>query len=108
MNEREFSAPSDILANEFRVTYAKLIVRNNPSGWHASVDEKDDCPMDYAIVNEHDQAIYKGSVLMRNGKVHFYDRYPMGGGPFKISDFKDEEFRKRCELIATSIESIVK
>ena len=49
-------------------------------------------------------AAYKGAVLVKNDKVLFYDRYPMGGGPFKVSDFEDRSFRRRSEIVAENVE----
>ena len=46
----------------------------------------------------------KGVALVENGKVLYYGRYPMGGGPFKVSDFKDPSFRRKSEVVAENVE----
>lgn len=49
-------------------------------------------------------ASYKGVALIENGKVLYYDRCPMGGGPFKTSDFKNPSFRRKSEIVAEHVE----
>ncbi len=56
---------------------------------------------------DEDTNLYMGKALIRKGRVHFYDRYPCGGRPFRVSDFTDDEFRKRAELISHNIESLL-
>jgi len=51
--------------------------------------------------------IYQGKVLVRNRKVKYYDRYPIGGGPFEVSDFTDENFRKKSEVIVKNINQLL-
>ena len=49
-------------------------------------------------------ASYQGVALVEDGRVLYYDRYPMGGGPFKVSDFKDHDFRRRSGVVAEHVE----
>ena len=53
-------------------------------------------------------AAYTGVALVENGKVLYYDRYPLGGGPFKVNDFTDPGFKRRTELVAEHIEKALK
>ncbi len=56
----------------------------------------------YGMINE-----YMGKVLVRDGCVHFYDRYPVGGGPFKVKDFTSPDFRRRAKLIVKNIDQLL-
>lgn len=71
--------------------------------------QKNDIPVNWSITGVGEVSPeYVGVALIRKGKVHFYDRYPCGGGPFRIKDFEIPSFRKRAELIAKNIESLLK
>lgn len=80
--------------------------------WGSHLQEGD-IPLNWYIIAQSDLLpevgcvhIYIGKALMRNGKVHFYDRYPLGGGPFRVSDFTNPDFRRRSERIAENIEAL--
>ena len=49
-------------------------------------------------------ASYKGAALVEKGRVLYYDRYPMGGGPFQVSDFEDADFRRKSEIVVEHVE----
>lgn len=57
---------------------------------------------DYCVMNE-----FMGKVLVRDGHVLYYDRYPVGGGPFEVKDFTDPDFRRRAELIVKNIDQLL-
>ncbi|MBI5065930.1 hypothetical protein HZA97_06845 [Candidatus Woesearchaeota archaeon] len=72
-----------------------------------------DAPFNFYIVGKNDFSGYEtmneymGQVLVRDGHVQFYDRYPVGGGPFEVKDFKSPDFRRRAELIVQNIDQLL-
>lgn len=79
----------------------------SPGGYFAPVSQTGDVDLRWAVRDQSEDVIYMGAALVRKGKVHFYDRYPMGGGPFRVSDFTSPDFRKRAELISENIERLL-
>lgn len=97
-----YQAPE--LAPEFPGTWITII-----EGGILPTESGDIC-ITWAISSKQDyrqSCLYHGQATIWDGKVHYYDRYPMGGGPFKISDFTDPVFRNRCEVVAAAIERIL-
>ena len=91
----------------------ELMVQIEPDweNYFEGVFKKGDTPIYWSIQPKvmvekgiKNAGMYMGVALIRNNKVLYYDRYPMGGGPFKIKDFKDSEFRNRCKIIADHVE----
>jgi len=104
---------------ELARNFEKISVRvaldlNHGSGWFAGDREEGDIVLDWYVQapdkvfpEEEDRSIYQGAALVRQGKVHFYDRSPMGGGPFRVCEFQSPKFRKRAELISENIERLL-
>ena len=83
-------------------------IRKNDQKYYSEYATAEDCQYDFYLTNEDDlAAIYKGKVLIRKGKVFYYDRYPIGGGPFKLDDFSDPTFKELSKAIALDIEGLV-
>ncbi len=78
--------------------------------WQGNL-QKGDLPL-FWYVHAHDDSlhssVYQGVVLVRDERVLYYDCAPMGGGPFEINEFKDQEFSKRARIIANNIERALK
>src|SRR3989344_689185 len=116
MTDYKIGKGTQELARNFEKTSVRVALDlNHSSGWFVSDREAGDIVLDWYVQAQDEMfseeegiSIYKGAALVREGKVHFYDRYPMGGGPFKVSDFKSPEFRKRAELISENIERLLK
>lgn len=109
--EEYFSDNIPELASEFGIPVAKLNVVKNNSGWFYKKFPdyiiEGDKALEYTVVGQNDLPEYMGEVLVRQGKVYFFDRYPMGGGPFRLNDFNDIAFKNRAKLISKSIEKLV-
>ncbi len=102
------------LAENFEKEAVRLALDlGHGSGWFSGIRKSGDIALDWYVraresySPENDVNIYQGAALVREGKVHFYDRYPMGGGPFKVSDFTSPDFRRRAEIISDNIERLL-
>lgn len=99
------------LAKNFNQKSVKIGIKFIDEGVIPYTPKKGEFFVSFGILakdEEYEGDLYPGQVLIRTGKVHFYDRYPYGGGPFKISDFENPEFRRRAEIIAENIEMLLK
>ena len=103
------------LAENFEKESVRLALDlSHGSGWFGVVRKSGDLTLDWYVraresyFPENDVSIYQGAALIRDGKVHFYDRYPLGGGPFKVSDFTSPDFKRRAEIISDNIERLLK
>ena len=100
------------LAREFKKDSVRFSVTPDERGYFDDYAKKGDLQVRWSVLTPmdgegEDVTQYMGAALVRKGKVHFYDRYPMGGGPYRLKDFTNPEFRKRCEIIAKNIEELV-
>lgn len=106
---------SELARNFERDSVRIALDLSHRSGWFSGCVQPGDLALDWYVQapseffkGDGDVSIYQGSALVRDGKVHFYDRYPRGGGPFRVSDFTGLEFRKRAELISENIERLLR
>lgn len=104
------------LARDFGKDLVGIIVEPDREPYHwVNLDciEQGDMPFNFYIIAKSDfkgydlDNEYMGKVLVRGGRVLYYDRYPIGGGPFKVQDFKNPEFRRRAELIVHNIDQLL-
>ena len=104
------------LAKNFDKNLVGVILEpdKEPSHWvNLNCVQLGDMPFNFYITGKSDSpghdidAVYVGKVLVRDGHVHFYDRYPIGGGPFEVKDFASPDFRKRAELIVQNIDQLL-
>lgn len=51
--------------------------------------------------------IYAGKILIRDRSVLYYDKNPVGGGPFKIEHLGSPELRRRAVLISNNINQLL-
>lgn len=102
------------LAENFGKESVQVII--SPGTYYSSVAKTDDIDLRFAITEGPEntcgndgRTIYVGAVLIRNGKVHYYDRSPVSetGRKLHVSDFKDPNFRRRAELISENIERLL-
>ncbi|MGC9310191.1 MAG: hypothetical protein ACP5E4_00535 [Candidatus Aenigmatarchaeota archaeon] len=104
------------LARNFNKDLVGVILEpdRKPNHWiYLNCVKPGDLPFNFYIVGEAEfsdysvENTYMGKVLVREGRVHYYDRYPVGGGPFEVRDFQDIGFRKRSELIVKNINQLL-
>jgi len=104
------------LARNFDKDLVGVILEPDREPYHwTSLDcvQPGDIPFNFYIVGRNDFSNYgmdneyMGKVLVRDGHVHFYDRYPVGGGPFQVKDFTSPDFRKRAGLIVKNIDQLL-
>ncbi|MDO8556668.1 MAG: hypothetical protein Q7R96_05865 [Nanoarchaeota archaeon] len=106
------------LADDFTQPFVIVRItvdRNQPTWWDGlGCRQENDVPLYFNVLGRWPESfgdelidIYPGQVLVRDGQVHFYDRYPVGGGPYTIDDFGNVDFRRRATLIKENIDQLL-
>ncbi len=109
-----FKQGGDLLKNPEGVL-VELELDKEPIHWiNLKCLENGDVPFNWYIIGRYSileerglTPLYQGKVLVRDRKVKYYDRYPIGGGPFEVKDFKSDDFRKKSEIIVRNINQLL-